>query len=160
MREICPSRSNPALIKTLANLRFLFNNTVDILTCDTGSGYVVAFACKSENGERVKIMQTYAGDVLKALKALHDMSSNRIMEYLAHCGHELRHDYLPECHISLPMQIQCAPELNNPALSGIDSAPIDIPFPEEDPGKEEPESLEAQDSPTVILEGIRKNSLS
>ncbi|OKP13230.1 hypothetical protein PENSUB_1078 [Penicillium subrubescens] len=99
-------------------------------------------------------MQTYAGDVLKALKSLHDMSSTRISEHLADCGHELRHEFLPECHIPIPTKVQCAPDLKSPALSGIDSAPIDIPFPEE-----EPESLGAQDSPTVILEGIRKDSL-
>lgn len=40
-----------------------------------------------------------------------------------------------------------------------DSAPIDIPFPAQDPGKEDPESPASQESPNVILEGIRKDSL-
>ena len=55
------------------------------------------------------------------------------------------------------MQVQCALELKSPAPSGIDSAPIYIPFPEQDPGEEDLESLGAQDSPTVVLKGIRKN---
>ncbi|KAJ5516002.1 hypothetical protein N7527_007562 [Penicillium freii] len=52
--------------QTLANLRFLFDSPVDILTSTGDDSCVIAFACQTRcDGERVKIMQTYAGDVLK-----------------------------------------------------------------------------------------------
>lgn len=133
------------LNKDLANLRFLFDSTVDILTCDGDHSCVIAFVCQTRcDGERVKIMQTYAGDVLRALKALHDMSCTRLREFSTDCGHELHREHLKQCNIAVPMQPQLPLGSHNLALSQDSNVLIDMPLPEEEPEQGEPEIHEAE----------------
>jgi hypothetical protein len=115
------------LIRDLANLRFLFDNTVDILTYDRDLGCVIAFACQTRcDRERVKVMQTYAGDVLKTLKALHDISCTRLREFSTDCGHELHREHLTQCYIAVSMQLQRPLGSNNLVLSENSNVLIDM----------------------------------
>ncbi|KAJ5517511.1 hypothetical protein N7527_009071 [Penicillium freii] len=133
--------------QTLANLRFLFDSPVDILTSTGDDSCVIAFACQTRcDGERVKIMQTYAGDVLKALKALHDMSCTCLRE--SDCGHELHREHLTQCHIAVPMPSGS----NNPAISEESSVLVDMPLPEGELEQGEPEIHEAEHGHTDVQE--------
>lgn len=130
----------------------MFGKAIDILTCDVERDCVIAFAYEMHsNGEHLKTMQTYAVDVVKALKELHDISCKRLAECLADCNHELRPEHLAKCQIVVPMQIQSLSECENPALSEGGIVLIDIPNPEE-----EPDSSEAKHGPTPVQEGMER----
>jgi hypothetical protein len=125
---------------------------VDILTCDVERGYVIAFAYETRSdGEHFKIMQAYAVDVSKALKALHDMSCKRLAEYFADCNHELRPEHLANCHIGVSVKIQSPSEFKDPDLSDDGEVSIDMPV-----SAEEPETLKAKPGSTVVQEGMEK----
>ncbi|KAJ6041380.1 uncharacterized protein N7446_010732 [Penicillium canescens] len=150
---LSPFGDNHELTKDLANLRFLFDSRIDILTCAGDDGCVIAFACQTRcDGEWVKVMQTYAGDVLKALKALHDMSCTRLKEFCTDCGHELHHKHLTQCHIPVPRELQLPLRSNNMALSEDSNVLIDMPLPEEEPEQGKPEILEAEHGHTDVQE--------
>lgn len=100
-------------------------------------------------------MQTYAGDVSKALKALHDMSCTRLREFSIDCGHELHREHLEQCHIAMPMQPQLPLGSNNLPLSEDSNVLIDMPLPEEEPEQGEPEVHEAEHG----QEGMNKPNL-
>ncbi|GLA67142.1 hypothetical protein AtubIFM54640_010119 [Aspergillus tubingensis] len=139
--------------QTLANLRFLFDSNIDILTCDGESGCVIAFAFQTQfDGIRVKIMQTYAGDVVKALKALHDMSCQRLREFSVDCGNEFKCEHLAKCNIALSMQPECKSESNSLVLSNASDILIDMPLPGEEPENGKPEPHEADDGQTDPLQ--------
>lgn len=80
----------------------MFGREVDILTCDVGSGYMIAFAYETTcDGEHVKLMQAFASDVLKALRVLHDISCKRLQELFRDCSHEVSRKDLTKCYIVL-----------------------------------------------------------
>jgi hypothetical protein len=66
----------------------------------------MAFAYEACNGERFKITQAYAEDLLKTLKALQDMSCRRLAKFFADCNHILLPGDLAECYIAMPMATQ------------------------------------------------------
>lgn len=101
-------------------------------------------------------MQTYAGDVLKALKALHDMSCTRLSEFSAGCGHELHREHLTQCHIAVPRQLQLPLRSNNPTLSKDSNVLVDMPVLEQEPMQEEPEVHEAEHGHTNVQEGMTR----
>lgn len=103
-------------------------------------------------------MQTYAVDVVKALKALHDMSCKRLREFSADCGHDLHREHLTQCHIAVSMQLQRPVGSKNLALSEDGNVLIDMPLPEEEPENEEPETHEAEHGHTVVQEGMKKKT--
>lgn len=144
------------LMKDIANLRFLFDNTVDILTCDANDNHVIAFACQTlHDGERVKIIQAYAEDVVKALKALHDMSCRRLTEFCTDCGHDLHHEHLKKCCIVLPVQASIPLESKNLAVSENSNVLVDMPLPEEDLEQGESEIHEEEHDHTEPQEGMK-----
>ncbi|KAE8130657.1 hypothetical protein BDV38DRAFT_266739 [Aspergillus pseudotamarii] len=68
--------------QTIANLRFLFGEEVDVLTCTEHDDYN-AIACRVKpNGERVPVLQASSLSAPKALEKLHDMSIRRVGAYL------------------------------------------------------------------------------
>lgn len=77
-------------------------------------------------------MQAYAEDVVKALKALHDMSCRRLTEVCTDCGHDLRSEHLEKCCIDLPVQASIPLESKNLAVSEDSNVLVDMPLPEED----------------------------
>lgn len=111
-------------------------------------------------------MQTYAGDVLKTLKALHDMSCTRLWEFSTDCGHELHREHLTQCHVPVPMELQLPLRSKNLALSEDSNVLLDMPLTEEEPeqGKpeihEEPEIHEAEHGHTDVQEGMKKPNLT
>lgn len=148
------------LIKFPANLRFLFDSTVEILTCAGNDSCVIAFAYQVlPKGERVKIMQTYAGDVVKALKALHDMSCKRLTEFSTYCGHDLYHEHLAQCNIAVPMQPEIPLGSNNIEVSEDSNVLIDMPLPEEELEKGESEICEAEHGHTDVEKGTKTPTL-
>ncbi|KAJ5364927.1 uncharacterized protein N7496_010640 [Penicillium cataractarum] len=89
-------------------------------------------------------MQTYAGDVVKALKALHDMSCKYLKEFSTDCGHTLDAEHLTNCHIAVSMQPQRQSGSETPALSEGSNVIIDMPLAEEEVQNEELKSHEAE----------------
>ncbi|BCR96684.1 uncharacterized protein AKAW2_30003A [Aspergillus luchuensis] len=103
MRVMCEP-SLPLRDQILANLRFLFGNNVDFVTCNGGHGNDVAvFAYKwGIYGEWVKVMQALGPSWERALRKLLDFSSRCVQDFLPN---QVMED-LQTCHISLPQYIE------------------------------------------------------
>ncbi|KAI9043147.1 uncharacterized protein KD926_004330 [Aspergillus affinis] len=99
-----PSRELFFREQTIANLRVLFGNNVDVVTCNI-EGRVVALAYMVEaEGERIEVMQSSGLDVTYALRALHALSSNRVRAYFIDHNHQVTENELPKCRIVLPRE--------------------------------------------------------
>ena len=89
------------------------------------SDYVVIFAYESsyneENEEYFKIIQIYATDGAKPLKALHDISCQGIGEPCANCKHKVRCENLARCHDPVPTYM---PSLSLPLVEGLVSVDV------------------------------------
>lgn len=126
------------------------------MTSAGDDGCVIAFACQIAgcDGGRVKIMQTYAGDVLKALKGLHDMSCTRLKDFSTDCGHGLHREHLTQCYIPVSMQLQLAPGSNDLARSEDSNVLVNMPIP-----GQEPETHEAELRHKKLQEGMKTPKL-
>lgn len=121
---------------------------------------MISFAYRIlSKGERVKIMQTYATDEVKALKALHDMSCKRLTEFSTNCGHDLHHEHLALCHIAVPMQPQLPLGSNNIEVSEDSNVLVDMPLPEEETEQGEQETLEVEHGHADVEEGMKTPNL-
>jgi hypothetical protein len=84
-----------------ANLRFLFKEEVDVLTCTVGNGYnAIAYRVGPE-GERVQMLQASSLYASKVLEKLHEMSQKRVEGYFAEHTQMKQADLL-SCEINLP----------------------------------------------------------